>query len=411
MSLNSNNEKTENYLNATIYKCCMATSLLFPLDQIKPTEFLTQYSEWIYFTLMLVFFISVAGITLRKHFDKAYVKPLIISVGLMLTVGIFKFKHALIKIFEGWGILGTVLLGIVAATIPYGLSRGFGLSGSKSFYLTYILFYILSWVQFPEIYYFLGNNNLGIVNLGLLILFFVAIFKVVKFGSSSLSLNTKSKGGSTFEPEIDQEIDMQGDEQKLIKKNAEKMTQIEIRTINDIAESLAEIQRVIDSHRNNLPTEERKKITRILKEISKREEIFKKSVQKLQKTFKRIGSVDATQLKEKKERIAKVDAKERQILKAEIAADEEKLIIEKKILEFEERLDQYMSSFNKYIGQAVEHIRGSPYPYDAKPYLEKGRVVLKDISEMLKDIKALEDKLVKLIRAEKGLLKKEKEVI
>ena len=45
---------------------------LFPLDQIKPTKILTQYSEWIYFTLILVFFISVTGITLRKHFDKAF---------------------------------------------------------------------------------------------------------------------------------------------------------------------------------------------------------------------------------------------------------------------------------------------------------------------------------------------------
>ena len=386
----------------------MASSILFPLEQIKPTEFLTQYSEWIYFTLMLVFFVSIAGITLRKHFDKAYVKPLIISVGLMLTVGIFKFKHALIKIFEGWGILGTVLLGIVAATIPYGLSRGFGLSGTKSFYLTYILFYILSWAQLPEIYYFLGNNNLGIVNLGLLILFFVAIFKVVKFGSPSLSLNTKSKGGSAFEPEIDQEIDVQGDEQKLIKKSAEKMTKIEIRTIDDIAESLAEIQRIIESHRNNLPTEERERITRILKEISKREEILKKSVQKLQKTVKRIGSVDVTQLKEKKERIAKVEGKEKQILKNEIAADEEKLIFEKKILEFEERLDQYMISFNEHIKQAVEHIRGSLYPYDAKPFLEKARGSLKEMSVILKDLKVLEDKLVKLIKNEKGLLKKEK---
>lgn len=388
----------------------MASSILFPLEQIKPSEFLTQYSEWVYFTLILVFFVSIAGITLRKHFDKAYVKPLIISVGLMLTVGIFKFKHALIKIFEGWGILGTVLLGIVAATIPYGLSRGFGLSGTKSFYLTYILFYILSWAQLPEIYYFLGNNNLGIINLGLLILFFVAIFKVVKFGSPSLSLNTKSKGGSAFEPEIDQEIDVQGDEQKLIKQSAEKMTKIEIRTIDDIAESLAEIQRIIESHRNNLPTEERERITRILKEISKREEIFKKSVQKLRKTFKRIGSVDVTQLKEKKERIAKVEGKEKQILKNEIAADEEKLIFEKKILEFEERLDQYMISFNEHIKQAVEHIRGSLYPYDAKPYLEKARGTLKEMSVILKDIKVLEDKLVKLIKNEKGLLKKEKKV-
>jgi Na+/H+ antiporter NhaA len=65
----------------------MPSSLLFPLDQIKPSQVLAQYPEWIYFTLVLVFFVSLSGIALRKHFDKPYVKPLIISVGLMLTFG------------------------------------------------------------------------------------------------------------------------------------------------------------------------------------------------------------------------------------------------------------------------------------------------------------------------------------
>jgi p-aminobenzoyl-glutamate transporter AbgT len=72
----------------------------------------------VYFTLILVFFVSVAGITLRKHFDKPYVKPLIISVGLMLTVGVFRFKDQVVEVFEGWGILGTILLVVMAATIP-----------------------------------------------------------------------------------------------------------------------------------------------------------------------------------------------------------------------------------------------------------------------------------------------------
>jgi len=56
----------------------MPSSLFLPLDRFKPSEILSQYSEWVYFTFILVFFVSVAGITLRKHFDKPYVKPLII---------------------------------------------------------------------------------------------------------------------------------------------------------------------------------------------------------------------------------------------------------------------------------------------------------------------------------------------
>jgi len=53
----------------------MPSSLFSPFDAIQPSQILSQYSEWIYFTLILVFFISISGIALRKHFDKPYVKP------------------------------------------------------------------------------------------------------------------------------------------------------------------------------------------------------------------------------------------------------------------------------------------------------------------------------------------------
>jgi len=88
----------------------MTLSMLYPFNEIQPGEFLSQYSEWIYFTLVMVFFISVSGITLRRHFDKPYVKPLIISTGLIMTVGVFMMKEQLTIIIEGWGVLGSILL-------------------------------------------------------------------------------------------------------------------------------------------------------------------------------------------------------------------------------------------------------------------------------------------------------------
>ena len=91
----------------------MPSFLLFPLNQIKPSQVISQYSEWIYFTLVLVFFISISGITLRKLFEKSYVKPLIISVGLMLTFSVFKYRERLNAIFEGWEILRTILLVLI----------------------------------------------------------------------------------------------------------------------------------------------------------------------------------------------------------------------------------------------------------------------------------------------------------
>ena len=138
--------------------------MFFPLENIQPSEILTQYSEGIYFTLTLVFFISISGIALRKHFDKPYVKPLIISLGLMLTFGAFRFKAQLTSIFDSWGILGSILLVAMVATIPYGLCRGFGMRAGKAFFLSFILIYILSWVKFPEFYGGLADQNLGLVS-------------------------------------------------------------------------------------------------------------------------------------------------------------------------------------------------------------------------------------------------------
>jgi hypothetical protein len=385
----------------------MASSLLFPLDQIKPSEVLSQYSEWIYFTLVLVFFVSLSGIALRKHFEKPYVKPLIISVGLMLTFSVFRYRQRLTDIFEGYGIVGSILLVVIVGVIPFGLARGFGMPGGKALYLTYILFYILSWVKFPELYHGLADQNLGLVNLGLLVLFFVAIFKVVKFGKLPSLGSPKFAGSSPLRPEINREIELEGDENRLVKKQAGKMTKIEIRSIQDMAEALAEIQQIIETHRNNLPKEERERIAHILKDISKKEELFNRSVQNLRKLFQRIDIIDLKELQELKERLGKVDDKERQIIKAEIREEEEKIRIEKTIFEYETRLGQYLNSFNGFLMEAVDHIRGSPYPYDANAPLSRARIVLKDILEMAKETKALEDKLIRLTKAEKKLLKKE----
>jgi hypothetical protein len=387
----------------------MSASLLFPLDQIRPSQFLSHYSEWIYFTLLLVFFLSVAGIALRKHFDKPYVKPLIISVSLMITIGLFKFRNSLTTIFESWGILGTVLLIIIGAAIPFGLSRSFGLSAAKSFFIAYVLFYILSWLQFPQIYYFLAEKNLGLVNLGLLVLFLVAIIRLVKFGKWAPKMSTNLNNTSTYDSEIGNEIGMQGVEKSMIKKQAERITKIEIRTIDDIVQFLEQINQVIEKHRNNLPLEERHKISNILKEIVKKEQIFKKALLNLHKLFKRISVFDVNQFEKQKKRMANVDEKERKIIKEEMIGEEEKLKIEKTIFGFEEKLNRYVDSFNKYLGAAIDHLRASPYPYDVKPYLSKARLVLKEISEMLKEIKTLEEKLVSLSVAEEKLLKKEKQ--
>ena len=386
----------------------MPSSLLFPLNQIKPTQLLTEYSEWIYFTLVLVFFISVAGITLRKHFDRPYIKPLIISVGLMLTIGVFMFKNQLVLIFEGWGILGLILLVLLVATIPFGLCRGYGMPTKKAVYFTYILIYIVAWLKFPVFFYSLAKSNLGPVNLGLLIIFFIAVFKMIPLRRTKNKRIKDIENYSPFKYEIEQDLRMQDKEEKIVKDKSNQLMKFEVHTIKDMAETLAEIQRMVETNQNQFSRQEREKIGSMLQKISKNEEIFKKELQYLQSIFTQISVPDAKQVENLKKRLKKASKKNRPLLEVELEQAEKKLKIDKTIFDLEQRLNQYMNSFTNFIRMAAEVLGRPEHLSEVKDHIGKSRVVLKDINEVLSITESLEKNLVSLIEADKKLLKKEK---
>jgi hypothetical protein len=388
----------------------MAEILFYPLDIIKPSQLLSQYSEWIYFGLILVFFISISGITLRKHFDQPYVKPLIIAVGLMLTVGVFMAKKQLAMIFEGWGTLGLILLFFVVATIPYGLCRGFGMPGIKAFYLTYILFYVLSWFKLPAFFFSLAKHNLGLVNLGLLIIFFVSIFKMIPLSGSKKKITRDLVDNNSFGHEIARSIRLQKNEKKIVEKKAVKITKLEIRTIEDMTECLAEIQRIVETNKNNLTREEREKIATLLRKVLDKKDIFKRGLLNLKKIYQHIGSIGTKELQKLKDRMANTPEKERQILKLEIEREEEKLKYGMTIQEYEKLLDRWMNSFNEHIESSVLYMKGTLYYQKVKDYLAESRLILVNISDLIKKIKILEEKLINITEEEKKLMNKEKEI-
>ena len=215
---------------------------------------------------------------------------------------------------------------------------------------------------------------------------------------------------SPLKPEIDREIAVESQETAVVEDKAEKMTKIEIRTVEDIAKALDEMQRILETHQNNLPREERERIAGILTRISKEEDMFKRNIQNLHRLFQSLDVVDAKNFKELQDRLAKASGKERKLIQVEMEEEEGKLKIEKAIFELDRRLAQALGAFNQYIMAAMNHIRGSPYPYDATPQISQAGAVLKSILAIIKETETLEEKLVTLGKAEKKLLKKERDV-
>ncbi len=50
--------KTGKYLYEGRLKTGMASAIFFPLDLISPGQLIAEYSEWIYFALIMVFFMA-----------------------------------------------------------------------------------------------------------------------------------------------------------------------------------------------------------------------------------------------------------------------------------------------------------------------------------------------------------------
>ena len=199
-------------------------------------------------------------------------------------------------------------------------------------------------------------------------------------------------------------------QKKLVQKKAIKITKLEIRTIQDMAEALAEIQRIVETNKNNLPRQERQKIATTLQKTLNKKDIFKKGLLNQKKIYQNIDSVTEEQLQELKDRMAKAPEKEREILNLEIQQEQEKLKIGKTIIEHEQMLDQWINSFIKLIETSIQHMRGTMYYQKVKEYLSEARIILARISELIQKMKIFEEKLIKITEEEKKLLKKEKEI-
>jgi glucan-binding YG repeat protein len=249
---------------------------------------------------------------------------------------------------------------------------------------------------------------MGLVNLGLLILFVVAIYKIVTMWKSKTDLSRSLNIDSPAKKEIVQEMDMQGVERKALEREENKATKFEIKTIKDIEESLVEMIRIIQTSNANLNSQDRGRISETLKKISSKEDIFLKTIQNLKQLLQRLRVLDAKQIQEMKNRLARSNGKEKEALEKEIFMEVEKIKIEQNVIALEQKLEQGMSYFNNLLRQAVQVLNSTAYPADAIQHLSQARMGLKDTFSIIDEMRRFEDKLIQLTKNEKRLLKDEK---
>ena len=399
-----------------------------PLEMFDLQGFLTRHTDWLYFALIVALFISIAGITLKKHFDQPYVKPLIITAGLILAVAAFRNKHVLSLIFNGWGTLGYVLLLLIAAMIPYGLAKGFGLPTSKAAWLTYILMYFIAWASFPDLFAMLSDRGMALLNLALFILFFVAIWKVFRLrlksatlpNSSEIKEITKPKPKADSIPAIGENANpdpltnveqveraSQAEKQEL-EHEAAPITFQEIKSIDELETAFNDILKTLKNKWQKLERSDREHIAQRLAWATRQENVFFGNLQKLEKIFKKIKFLDSKELSQLRIRANSATADTKRIIKAELMREKEKHIIYEALQELGGRLRTSWGNFVMYLNAAMNALHENRTATDALSNFYLAKKTLKNMKTILLSLSDLEKRMITILKEERNLLRKEK---
>ena len=393
--------------------------LLSPFRNISPGQFIARYSDWILFTLLILFFWSVVTIALKKRFgDTKASRFLATSTALMLAVGTYYmiYKGRLHLSLEGLGMFGAMLILIIIFFILFGLQRNYGMKVSISLPLGFVLFYISIFALTPN----LMTNIQDIFPLAkpiMTVLFAISLFRLItaffRHSKPNLLKIGKTLEKSTIsvndEPEINKEIKEDKKEKKLLKGKTLKLTKMEIRSVDDMENSLNHLIKLIKANDKNITKDETYKISQLLRQISQKENILVGSMPILKKhteIYKKHHRKDIAEL-DKRLREAINNPPQQNMIRQEIHHQKQMLETIDFIQTYENRILKFTQQLNKTISKAIEKLK-TIHPHECLEYLEYAKKELSAMKHILKKQKELEKYIVSLTKKSVKNLKKEK---
>jgi len=395
-------------------------NILEPFDRIQPPPFISRYSDWILFTLLLFFFWAVAGIALKKRFgDSRHLRVLVTVVALMLSIGTY------FSIYQGWihlsleglGFFGAVLVLIVVFFVIFGMMRGYGMRLSNALSIGFILFYISLWSVSPNILHTLadifplGNTILGFI-------FLISVIKIIAtfmrhFPKSPLEAAKTLKGIDISTPEgagIDRELDEDKKEKKILKKRTLRFTKLEIKSANDIQTCLEMIINKIKEKGNSLNQDDVAEIYQYLRRIAKNENILKRGMNVIKKHLKAFDQLHRKDISELEKRLEKsTGKKQRKTIEEEIAYQRKMLHAIDFIERYESKIVEFTTYFNKLVYGAMQKMKDHN-PNGTLSYLDNAYKGLLEMKQIYKKERELEKYLLKINKKTISDLKKEKDL-
>jgi len=393
-------------------------NILDPFNRIQPGPFISQYQDWIIFTLLLFFFWAVAGIALRKKFEESrHLRVLVTVLALMLAVGTYY------SIYQGWlhfslqglGLFGAILVLIIIFFIIFGLMRGYGMHLSNALPLGFGLFYMSLWAISPNILHNL-QRIFPPINGILAILFIVSVIKVMfsffrhtKPGGLAMrpQLQTSYGSGSDI-AEIERDLTFGKKIGKWMKGKTMKLTRMEIRTITHMEDYIQQVIKIIKTHGNNLSPNKITEISKAILKIRKSETIFKKGLNRINDHLSRYQVVERKDLAVLERRLsATKDKAKTALIKDEIYYHHKIIEAEKFMQQYEQPVLEFTDAFNGLLGISIEKLEAG-HPGEALPHLEFIMKKLFQMKPIFEKQAEIEKYILKLNKRKVDDFKKEK---
>jgi hypothetical protein len=389
---------------------------LDPLEYLDLGALLDKYSDWILFTILLMFFVSIVKLALRKRFEESRsFRVLAGSLGFLLAFSMYYsiYKGWLYLNILGFGLFGAFLLISMILIIVYSFLMSYGVHKTRALAIGYALCYISAWYIFPNhaelvAAFFPPLNGL------LLILFFISIYKAVSSffqGKSLISaakdLNANARFSTADDAEVEKEILDDKKEIRHLKRDTLKLTKNEINTINDIDNLLKQMYDLIKGKGNSISQQEVAEITNILRAITKKEDVLKNGLHIMAKHVNAYKTIHKRSIPELQKRLNRAFDKE---IKSKI---EREMLYQRRMLEvldfmrkYEHRIVNFTQAFNQLLFTALERIKNS-HPYDSIPYLKKAHNNLQEMKHIYEKQLKFEKYLIKTGKKTVHGLKKE----
>lgn len=382
--------------------------LFHPLQNLDISSIYDLYHYWLDFFIFLSLFISVAKLTVGRRFGGREGKVLSVVVGLALALSLTLLEYRLGFSIKSFGPIAAGILLFLVGVVVFYLVKSVGVGGMSSGSIAFMITYFLIRAALPELFLWAEDNPwFALVHLILFIAFITSIFKIIDSmfsGRDIKSLGRTLMRSPNPDSNLKRNIDDEKQEIHWIKGGLRRKTKKGIRGSSGIIEELEEMVRIVERYGSS--DKARRLIAEKINGIVSKENLISKQLAYLKELSERIEQSDTKKLGDLRSRWDKVPDRDKGILKEEMLLEKDKIVSEEELRKLESVLSQNDSNFRLCLSNSVQCL-GSNQPVQARDWLLKAIKCEEGSMNVFKEMKELEDQLLKLTKREFKTFKKE----